>query len=187
MPTSLITTGLPQTASGLPEQEARRLTPIYMAINALADKVSAATGQVQYSQAEMAQLNQAQSLLAGNANKIYLKATATIAYGKLCHILLDGGKLSAELADSTNNTKPAQCVCNAPLGLTAGQYGEFILSDGYTQGIAGTTIGLTYYLGVTGNSQAARPAAAGTIIQAVGFGLGSLGFYLRISSLFIQN
>lgn len=187
MPKSLITSGLPSIPAGASDDQARVLTPIYMALNALAQKMSEATGQLSYSEDEMAQINQAGTIISQNAVKIYLKATVALTFGQLCNILLDTGKLAARLADSTNNTRPAHCICNAPEGLAVGEFGEFILMTGYTSGISGTAIGTFYYLGTAGNSQAARPVAAGSIVQSVGIGLGSLGFYLDISSLFIQN
>ena len=187
MPTPRIQSGLPAIPAGLPETQARLLTPIYLAFNGLAAKVSAATGLMEYSTGEQAQINQAETLIAGNANVIYLKATEAIAWGQMCNMHLDGGKLSARLATSTSPALPAVCVCDAEFGLVAGEFGKFIFFTGYTAGIAGTTIGSIYYLGAAGNSQLARPAGAGTIVQAVGVGLGSLGFYTQISSYFQQN
>jgi hypothetical protein len=187
MPTQLIQTGIPQVPAGLPDKEHRLLSPLYLAINALAKKFAEVTGQVNYSDDEAAQINQVSTMLSQNLNRVYLKATETVAYGKMCNIHLDGGKLSARLADSTNASKPAHAICDDTAGLVAGEYGPFILGTGYSAGITGTAVGTIYYLGTTGDSQAARPAAAGTIIQAVGIGLGSAGFYVQISSLFIQN
>lgn len=187
MPKSLITSGLPNIPSGFPDQQARLLTPIYLAINGLADKVSAATGLTDYADVNLAQINQLEAVLTQRATRIFLKATVAIAYGKLCNMHLDSGKLSARLADSTNDTLPACCICNQPFGLGAGEYGEFLMYSGYTQGIGSTAVGQTYYLGTNGDSQSVRPAAAGSIIQAVGIGLGSAGFYLQISPLFIKN
>lgn len=187
MPTQLVQTGIPQVPAGLPDKEHRLLSPIYLAINALAKKLAEVTGQVTYSDAEAAEISQVSTLLSQNLNRIYLKATEVIGYGKMCNIHLDGGKLSARLADSSSSAKPAHVVCDDTAGVAIGEYGPFILSTGYTQGIAGTAVGTTYYLGTAGDSQAARPLLPGTIIQAVGIGLGSAGFYAQISSLFIQN
>ncbi len=187
MPTQLVQTGIPQIPVGLPDKDHRLLAPLYMAVNALAKKFSEVTGQVVYSEAEAAEINQISTLLSQNMNRIYLMATETIAYGKMCNVHLDGGKLSARLADSTNASLPAHAICDDPAGLVAGEFGNFILGTGFSAGITGTAVGTIYYLGTTGDSQAVRPAAAGTIIQAVGIGLGSAGFYAQISSLFIQN
>ena len=187
MPEPLIQTGLPSLPAGLPDKEHKLLSPIYLALNALARKISSATGLTSYSESELSEINQIETLLVGQVTRIFLKATETIAFGKMCNIHLDGGKLSARLADSTDNTKPAHAVCNTAAGLSAGEFGEFILGTGYTSGITGTGVGTIYYLGTSGDSQSARPAAAGSIIQAVGIGLGSAGFYTQISNLFIQN
>ena len=187
MPTNLIQSGLPSVPAGLPDKEHRMLTPIYLALNSLARSISSATGMNSYTPDEMAQVNPIAALSTQQHTRIFLKATVAFGFGKLAHILLDGSSLAAELADATNDTKPAQAVCNQPEGVPAGGFGEFLLYTGYTVGISGSAIGATYYLGTNGDSQLARPAAAGSIIQAVGMGLGSLGFYLQISSLFLKN
>lgn len=182
-----ITTGLPQLPAGQKDANFNLVLPLYSAMNSLAQAVSTVGGLVDYNQAELAQRNQLASLSAQNHRKVYVLAVGALAYGEIVNLYLSGGKIAAQLADATDNTKPAHGIVNQTQGIAAGDYGEVVISEGHTQGIAGTTFGLYYYLGVTGLIQLARPAAVGSIIQAVGFGLGTGGFYLSISSLFLQN
>ncbi|HEY9658775.1 MAG TPA: hypothetical protein V6C65_10015, partial [Allocoleopsis sp.] len=155
----------------------------------LAQNASLALSQVVLNSAEFANLSQTTLLKAGTLNRlIVLGSGSTLAYGKLVHLKDNGsGKITAVLADATDNTKPAHGVVIAPSGIAVGAFGEVMLCTGLTTSISGSTIGTQYYLSTAGNVQSARPSAAGSIIQGVGFGLGSLGFHLSISSLFIQN
>jgi len=187
MPTPLIQSGLPSVPAGLPDKEHRLLTPIYLAFNSLARTISGATGMVTYTPGEMAASSPIAALGTQQFTRVFLRATVDIAFGKMVNIFLDSGEMSARLADSTNNSKPASAVCNQLEGVPLGTTGEFLLYTGYTAGISDTVLGATYYLGTNGNSQLTRPSGAGSIIQAVGIGFGSLGFYTQISSLFIQN
>jgi len=188
MPDYNITTGLPSLPSALPNKEFDLVKPLYLAMNSLAKGVSIYAGQVGFDQDELSQQNQLGTLLTQNHRKLYALAVgSTLAFGKMVHLYLSSGKIAAEYADSTTNTKPAHGIVNNPLGINAGEYGEIVLVEGYSQGISGTTFGLYYYLSSNGDVQAGRPAIAGSIIQAVGFGLGTGGFYVHISPLFLQN
>lgn len=187
MPDYNITTGLPQLPSSQDEKSFNLVKPLYLAMNSLAQGVSVYAGAVSFSQDELASKNQLGTILTQNHRKIYPKATAALAYGKLVHLLVSGGKIAAEYADSTTGAKPAHGFVNAPLGIANGDYGEVVLIEGYTLGIGGSTLGLYYYLSSNGDVQAGQPVAAGTIVQGVGFGFGTAGFYVHISSYIKQN
>lgn len=190
MPDYGITTGLPQLPSILGDEKSfGQFKPVYQAINSLAQGLSTSLGLVTFSQAELQQRNQLASLLAQQHRKVYVlnDTGAPLAYGKIVTLYLSSGKIAAQYADATNNTKPAHGIVNQTQGIEAGQFGEVVLAEGYVQSISGTTIGAIYYLSTNGDVQLVRPAAAGSIVQAVGFGLGSAGFYLQIGLLFLQN
>lgn len=190
MPDYGITTGLPQLPTVLGDEKAfAQLKPVYQAINSLSQGISTSLGLVGFSQAELQQRNQLASIITQQHKKLFaLNATGVaLAYGSVVNLYLSSGKIAARLADATDNTKPAFGIVNNPLGIDAGLYGEVVIGEGYVQGISGTTLGSIYYLSTAGAVQLARPGAVGSIIQAVGFGLGSAGFYLDISLLFLQN
>lgn len=187
MPDYGLSAGIPQSPVGLPDKEFNLLLPLYAAINGLAQSVSDVAGLTTYSQAEQAQQSQLKAVRTQSATRLSVYAPSALDYGKVVHLYLNSDKIAAEEASSATNAKPAQGVVNSPLGIEAGQYGDVLLFTGYTLGITGTTVGAVYYLSTAGNVSTTRPAAAGTTIQAVGVGLGSAGFYLNISSLFIQN
>lgn len=187
MPDYRITSGLPQVPAGMEDKDFGKFLPIYNALNALAQAISITGGNVDFSQTELAARNQLGSVLTHNTRKVYPLAPGALAYGTIVNLFLSGGKIAAQAADATNNTKPAHGIVNEPLGIAAGDYGEVLLIEGLSQGISGTTFGAPYYLSTGGLVQLARPGAAGTIEQAVGWGLGSAGFYLHISTYFVQH
>ena len=187
MPDYRISTGLPQLPTTGDEKAFQLVSPLYMALNSLSKAVSQNSGQVDFNQAELSQRNQLGSVITQNHRKLYALAPSALDYGKIVTLYLDSGKIAAQYADATNNTKPAHGIVNNTAGIAAGQYGEIMLIEGFSAGISGTTLGLTYYLSTGGLVSTTRPAAAGSIIQACGIGLGSAGFYLHISSLFLQN
>lgn len=188
MPNYRITTGLPQLPAGLPSKEFELVRPMYQAMNTMAQIISTTAGLVDFDQAELASRNQLASVLTQNHQKLYARSVVgTLAFGKIVTLYLVDGKICAQHADATNNTRPAHGIVNVPQGIANNQFGEIMLMEGFSKGISGTALGQYYYLSTNGDVQAARPTAVGTIVQAVGFGLGSAGFYLSISSFFQQN
>lgn len=187
MPDYRITTGLPQIPPAMEEKDFGKFLPLYNSMNALAQAVSIAGGNVDFNQSELADRNQLGSVLTQNHRKLYALAPGALAYGTIVNLFLSSGKIAAQAADATDNTKPAHGIVNAPLGIAVGEFGEIMLVEGYSQGISGTTFGAPYYLSTAGLVQLARPGAAGNIEQAVGWGLGSAGFYLHISSYVVQH
>lgn len=188
MPDYGITTGLPQLPSALKDENFTLVLPLYQALNTLAQTLSSQSGLVDFSQSELGQRNQLASIVRQQHAKVYARAVGSaLAYGKIVNLYLDSGKIAARYADATDNTKPAHGIVNQPQGIDASDYGEVVLMEGLSQGIAGTTFGAYYYLGTNGDVQLGRPITAGSIVQALGFGLGSAGFYLHISSYFHQN
>lgn len=182
MPQYGITSGLPQLPVIQDQKDFELVRPLYTAMNALARQIAALSGEIEFTQSELAQQNQVAYLSSQNANRLFVKALVPLAYGQLVHIKLDGGKIAAELADSTDTTKPAAGIVAALQGIDTGMFGEVTLVQGYSQGIAGTAIGGFYWLGAAGVVQNIPPATSGNLIQGVGIGLGSAGFFLNISS-----
>lgn len=119
------------------------------------------------------------TLLAGNLNRLYVVAKDTIIPGNTLNLTLDAGILKAQLADATNNTKPAQGFCNS-LGVSPGGLIEMIMHSGVAP-ISGLTVGTRYYQSAAspGIITAAAPVAAGNIEQYVGVAITttSLFFY----------
>jgi len=179
MPSYTISSGLPDLPVGLKDADAALVGPIYRAVNALAQQLSLLTGNIQFSAAEQAQIDQLSTLIDHREQRIYVKALELLPYGALVTISLDGGKLSASLADATNLNKPAHGICDTIGGIPTGEFGVIIFSQGRSAGVAGTILGTTYYLSTAGTMQAEIPTASGVIIQVVGTGLGSAGFYLN--------
>ena len=176
-----IEVGLPQYPAGLTDKDAGLVLPLYRAISALSQKASAATGQVQLSPAEMALSDQFDQLLTHRFNRLKVRAAEAIGFGQAVNLTLNAGVVEAQLADATTTAKPCHGLCDVPLGLTTGQWGEIIFMSGRSQGVAGTVFGARYFLSTTpGAVQLSPPAAVGNLVQILGVGLGSAGFYLQI-------
>lgn len=184
MPKYNLGTGLPDLPNGLKDAEFKLVAPLYMALNNLSKGLAALNGQVTYDASELSIQSQIIGLQPQNLFKVYAKATAVLPYGAIVNLHLDAGKIGARLADCSNDTKPAHGICNVSTGLAIGEYGEIIVSYGYTGGITGTNVGEIYYLSTGGLVTNVRPTPAPKIVQAVGIGLGSLGFYLTVSPQF---
>jgi hypothetical protein len=154
--------------------------PLYRAVATLAQHTSAATGNVSYTPAERAQADQFAQLIGQRFNKIAVRATEALGFGKMVNLHLVGGIVEAQLADATDATKPAHGVVDSPAGLATGDWGEIIFMSGRSAGIAGTVFGARYFLSTAGDIQLAVPTAPGSLVQLLGVGLGSAGFYLQI-------
>ena len=180
MPQYGITSGLPQLpVAG--DKEFAMLMPVYTALNGLARQLAEISGKVSFDQAELAERNPVASVSSQAQNRIFVKALENLPFGTLVHLTVDAGKLAAVLADATNSTKPAAGVVAEPAGILTGAFGEVTLMSGHTYGISGTTVGAMYWLSTAGLVQNVPPGTAGNLIQGVGVGLGSAGFFLNIS------
>ena len=180
MPQHLISVGLPALPSGLKDKEASLISPLYRAVTALAQQVSLNTGNVQYSGAELLTLDQFTGLIDFREQRIYVKALEAIPYGGIVSLVMSGGRVSAWLADATVLTKPAHGICDQLSGIALGSYGAVTFMRGKSAGIAGTTMGATYYLSTAGTIQATSPTVDGVLNQVVGIGLAGAGIYLNI-------
>ena len=176
-----IDVGLPQYPAGLTDKDAGLVVPLYRAISGLAQKASVATGQLQLSPAEMATSDQFDQLLTHRVNKLKVRAAEAIGYGQAVNLLLNAGVVEAQLANATTSAKPCHGLCDVPLGLAVGEWGEIIFMNGRSQGVAGTVFGSRYFLSTTaGAVQLSPPTTPGNLVQLLGVGLGSAGFYLQI-------
>lgn len=182
MPQFLISAGLPLYPAGLTDKEASVIVPIYNAINALSQQVALTTGNVQYSPAEQAVLDQFTKLISAKEQRIFVKAGEALAYGNVVTLSLSGGKVVAFKADATNLAKPGHAIIDASAGIALDAFGEALLLTGKTRGITGTSFMAPYYLSTAGQVQAAKPHGPGVITQFIGYGLGSAGFYAAIES-----
>lgn len=180
MPSYSISSGLPDLPAGLSDKDAALVTPLYRAISALAQQLSAVTGNVQYSASELVLGNQFAGLTTAQTQKLYVKALETIPFGSLVTLTLDAGRLAVRVATASDTTKPAHGLCDMPSGIASGAYGTVVFMQGRCIGVSGTTLGAVYYLSTAGAMQLAKPTAVGVIAQIVAVGLGSAGVYLNI-------
>ena len=182
MPQFLISAGLPLYPAGLTDKEANIISPIYNAINALSQQVALNTGNVQYSPAEQAVLDQFTKLISAKEQRIFVKAGEALNYGNVVTLSLSGGKVVAFKADSNDLTKPGHAIVDAAAGIALNEFGEALLLTGKTRGITGTTFMAPYYLSTAGQVQDTKPQGPTFITQFIGYGLGTEGFYAAIES-----
>lgn len=174
----LLGSGLPAQPAGLLDEQFRLVEPIYRGVNTVARNLSIAEGEVKFDQSELGQRNQTASLFAQKHRIIYALFPVAMNYGELVNLYIDSGKIAGRLADQSTGRK-AHGVLNNTDGAAAGSYAEVVIIEGYTAGIAGSAFGDTYYLSTAGLVQNTAPGTG--IVQVVGVGLGSLGFYMHIA------
>jgi len=180
MPSFNLQSGLPSQPSGLKDEDYSLVAPLYRAVSALTQQAAAATGNVTYTAAEQATSDQFVKLIGQRYNKIFVRATVALGFGKIVNLHLVGGIVEARLADATGTTLPAHGVVDVPNGIAIGEWGEIIFMTGRSAGIAGSVFGSRYFLSTNGDVQLAAPTASGSLVQIVGVGLGSAGFWTNI-------
>lgn len=178
MPKFNITSPLPSLPNALKDKDASLMTPVYMAVNQLANVTSTATGNTNYTPGEMAQLSQFVNLMGQKIQRVNVLALVDLPFGILVNFVASGTKVAGRLADAALGLY-ANAICNSPQGIPAGTYGEVIISDGWSQGVAGTEIGKFYYLGTEGHIQDGPNTAPEVFNQYVGVGLGTAGIYFQ--------
>ena len=177
MPEYLVTSGLPSYPAGLADKEASLVLPLYRAVNNLSQSMSALSGNVQYSVEEMQKASPVTKLVSDKRNSIFAKAHETMNFGTVVSIFSSAGVLTARKADHAV-PRGAHGIVNNVNGVTVGNYCEILFMSGHTLGITGSVIGQPYWLSTGGQVQASKPTSG--IIQPVGWGLGTDGFYLNI-------
>lgn len=178
----LFQSGLPDLPVGN-DKDTAQTRPLYMAIGNISKELAVSTGKFELDQVEAGSRSQLEFLSTGKLHRIYVLADGgSLAYGKLINLYIAGGKIAGRLADQSAvpvGDRRAHAVIDEPNGIAAGAYGKALFLEGMTAGIAGSVFAAPYYLSTAGNVQLAIPGAG--LIQPVGYGMGSAGFYLRIN------
>lgn len=182
MPEYNISSGLPSYPAGLSDKETAIVLPLYRAINSLAQRLSEVTGDIKYSQSELSGLNALRELTDEKYTLITVKATTALLYGRILNVQASGSYLAATHANNVAPILSGHAICVEPAGIALGTFGKAIWMHGRCAGVSGTGFGNQYWLGAAGIVQLAKPTTAGQLAQVVGFGLGSAGFYLNIST-----
>lgn len=120
MPQFQIDSGLPVYPSGLTDEDAGLVLPMYRAINSIAQQLSTLTGSVQYSNTELGQLDPFIGLQSQRTNKITCTAAENLAFGNIVNLYVDGGVIKARKADALF-LRPAHGIVDNPAGMAAGR------------------------------------------------------------------
>ena len=179
MPEYLLSSGLPSYPAGLNDKDAVLVLPVYRAINNLANKVSAVTGQQQFAPSELSLLRPFDVLSNARNNLVFAVATEALSFGMAVNIYDNAGVVSARKADRSL-TRPAHGLVNSINGAAIGATCEIMFMQGRSQGVTGSVVGSAYYLNTAGTVTATKPTTG--MIQPVGWGLGTHGFYLNIEA-----
>jgi hypothetical protein len=108
-----------------------------------------------------------------NLTRTYGIASETITAGAMVNFFNNAGALGVRNANATAAGKPAHGWCTTTV--TAGNPGEFC-QQGACFLVGGLTIGATYYLS---NTNGLIAPAAGTVVQKVGYAIGTNTLILR--------
>lgn len=182
MPQFQIDSGLPVYPSGLTDEDAGLVLPMYRAINSIAQQLSTLTGSVQYSNTELGQLDPFIGLQSQRTNKITCTAAENLAFGNIVNLYVAGGIIKARKADALFR-RPAHGIVDNPAGMAAGSTGQIVWMSGRGAGMAGTIFGATYYLSTGGTVQLMPPTVEGVLVQVVGVGLDAGGIWLDIEPI----
>jgi ribosomal protein L18 len=179
MPEYLVQTGLPNYPADLDDKNAALVTPLYRSLNTLAQNISTLTNNVQYSASERSNLQATTRMARQDYPRLFVQASVAINYGQLVNVYDSGGVLTCRLADRSLS-RPAHGLMNLPNGAAVGAYTEIMWLNGFTLGVTGSVVGTQYWLSTGGLVTATKPTSG--VIQPVGWGLGSRGFYLNIEA-----
>lgn len=166
---SSINLGLPNLPDPSDPAMMPELIRIYNSIRNLAIALDLYTGAQAAEPEAYSSTPATSTVLVQNLNRLYIKFDATITYGKTIYIYDNAGVPTAGLSNATIAGRQMRGWCSTVAGVTAGNYGEVMLS-GLCTAIGGLTAGVVYYNGNTPGSIATSP---GTISQKVGFAIGS--------------
>lgn len=181
-----IQTNLPQLPpDGLPKELYPEFQALHLAIFSLLRGISQYAGIDAPSSDIWSSLSYSDTILTGNATRMYVVAGVTIARGQAVNLYLSGGILKVRLADADSATTMMHGVANS-----AGSAGDIIEINwlrGLLDSVGGMTTGTLYYLSTTaGAVQSARPSGAGQIIQAAGVALNATTLLFDCSLNYIQ-
>lgn len=177
----------PPLPSNVPQPVVDAFEDIYLIMNNLANAFVTLAGAGPRLTREWPILaNDPTTVLAGNVNRIYVRAFEVIAYGELITFGVDAGELVVKLASATDNSRPAVGFCNTTTGAAIGDVVEYIIGHGLLPA-SGLTPGAHYFLSTTPGFLSAVPAvAAGNIEQYIGVALAADRLYLN-TSYWIQH
>lgn len=179
MPRYNITTGIPDYPPGLSDSDTALVLPLYRAVTNLARRLSEVTGQVQYDPVERFNLSPFTNVLGADASRVFAAASEAIPYGNLVNLYESGGALFARRADRTLGYV-AHGIAMIPGTTAAGTQTEVLFMQGKTSSVGNAVMGTHYWLDAAGVMTSVKPTSG--IIQVVGWGLGSGGFYLNIEA-----
>jgi hypothetical protein len=164
----------PETTSGEAYIDLSRL---YSAVRLLQEYLDKYTGVLQQDSELWSILNPSETLTSFRLNRLYRKTLVDITVGKLVNFTLSGGELQAQLADSTDATKPAMAYATG--NSTAGNFAEFILPNAIHPYYAGLTVGTIYYLSkvTPGSLTSTPPATVGNLVQPIGYAITDTQLY----------
>lgn len=116
------------------------------------------------------------TLLAGNLNRLYVKASENIVLGAAISFHAVAGALRVRNANATNNTRICDGFCCFTGGIAANAVGEVVLNNGVAP-IAALTVGQRYWLGTVNGLISNVPAvAAGNVEQYLGIAISTTAF-----------
>lgn len=96
-----------------------------------------------------------------------LQALEAIPAGSFVNISSSGGAAKLQLADSTDDTKPADGYC--PAAIASGNFGYVLFGRGLViEGLTALTPGIDQWLGAAGQPTEVVPSTEGNLIQRLG-------------------
>jgi hypothetical protein len=185
---SRIQLGLPQLPSGLPDNLQNQFILVYNAINNLSRQLSEFAGIDEQPSDIWNQLTVDQTIWQINPGRFYVKQNEALTFGHCVSLVSVGAEIQARKANATNNTKPAYGFVTSTDHVSgAGLFCEVTLGIGLITGVLGLAPPQRYFLSTTdGVITNVAPAAAGNIVQVVGFALAGNRLLMNIPLIWTQ-
>lgn len=166
--------------TSLPPEIRAAVDPIYNALQQLLAAFNRYAGVAPWPTSQWSQLTPDITLQLQNMQRIYVPFTQNAVAGHLVNLHNNAGVLSAQLANATDNTKPASGWSTG--AVAAGDVGEVMFGNGLCTSIGGLTIAQQYWLSTTDGLVAnTPPVAPGNIQQSIGFALAATQMWMHIT------
>lgn len=173
-----ISTGLPDSPVGLPDEQFALVVPLYRGLLALSQQLSIQTGVASYSVDTTQKLGINEIDVGTNTRLKVIKADDALTYGKLIYLVSGTGYTEAHAKLAGNTVHLAHGICVEPNGVAVGKKGKFLLFRGLVTGLSGFTPGNEYWLGTGGLFATSNPG--GIAQQKVAIAMTSSSIELNI-------
>jgi hypothetical protein len=177
MATHFFSTGLPQLPVNVDPKIEPDLRDVYNAIRNLAAQIEQYGGFVEADEG-LQDIGNVLVTAGPQKRRVYVEALEAMDYGAAVNLTDTAGTLTARFANATDNSRPCTGINNTIGTCAIGDTIEVVLPGAYVTSIGSLVPGTRYFLSTSdGLISSGAPAAAGNIVEALGYALTSTVFF----------